>query len=618
MLQKPCGAPEDFEVIPPPRKLQFHERTYLKATEDEYEYVPREYAYDYGPTSVRPVSRGSRENFDIELPKEATMSDLTDQFASQSSRSVARSVDWNIKKPRNKNQPDDFSDYVLRAKQNRRESRNPPYSTGDRQDTFTYQTTKMTREEPPILHHQTQCIEIKKEDDYQQRRNQFQNRNDNILPTFENEKAVGNHRGSAPTRGASQALPQNQDLSGSQNSGESHSHTFSSPSRERKRSIERSYENYNRQTGRSHSNIHKGSPMNTFESLSTSSSVQRKLTPNAVRVLPPLPKQPRSRSTMSTESIERRSGITSSKAIDKNEKIKEIVTKLEAEKNSSRMESNQQVARPRKVSALPKHETPKRIINKIENEWGQNKGEYKHNWPNVDKRKLPEKEKVKKPGFFKRLFGKGKKKNKKGKQSIPDRITFTITDPLSEGESQPVYEESRPTFFDASDNESDVFDFLSSTDEKSSNDPTRQARKNQVERARSYQTTSTTSKTRSISSGSRTQSTYSGSKGRSMSSASNKKQSLPKNKAPSPVSYKFNDEISRGTQLLKQTRTQSTLSSSSSSDRHSRRLRKIMDDIQTQTALEEYVSMVEASKKKQSPIMPSFAMPSCTQPCVYE
>ena len=80
MLQKPCGTPEDFEVIPPPRKLQFHERTYLKATEDEYEYVPREYGYDYGPTSVRPVSRGSIENFDIDLPKEATMSDLTDQF----------------------------------------------------------------------------------------------------------------------------------------------------------------------------------------------------------------------------------------------------------------------------------------------------------------------------------------------------------------------------------------------------------------------------------------------------------------------------------------------------------------------------------------------------------
>ena len=45
-----CGPQKIDE--PPTRELKFYEQTYLKATADEYEYVPRQYAYDYAPPSL--------------------------------------------------------------------------------------------------------------------------------------------------------------------------------------------------------------------------------------------------------------------------------------------------------------------------------------------------------------------------------------------------------------------------------------------------------------------------------------------------------------------------------------------------------------------------------------
>ena len=90
---------------------------------------------------------------------------------------------------------------------------------------------------------------------------------------------------------------------------------------------------------------------------------------------------------------------------------------------------------------------------------------------------------------------------------------------------------------------------------------------------------------------------------RSISTTSSLNQSLPQNVA-SPLPS-FTEQISRGSQSLKQKSTwsNSTRSSSMSSDRrNNRRLEQIMQDIQAQTELEEYMNELKTSTQRQGPV----------------
>ena len=91
---------------------------------------------------------------------------------------------------------------------------------------------------------------------------------------------------------------------------------------------------------------------------------------------------------------------------------------------------------------------------------------------------------------------------------------------------------------------------------------------------------------------------------RSISTASSQQQMFPQNVA-SPLPS-FTEQITRGSQSLKQR------SSSMSSDRRNRRLEQIMQDIQAQTELEEYMNELKTSTQRQGPVSSFGVCSPCT------
>ena len=639
-----CG-PQKLDE-PPTRKLKLYEQTYLKATADEYEYVPRQYAYDYAPPYL--MVGGSRSTYDmnVRMPREETIfSDLSNsQFGSpeeSSSRetgSQARSVDWHIKKPsssraRNNhqastfdNQSEDFSDYVARARYSREQQsiKNRREQTGS-----DYYTLNRPQER---MHDESR--------DYGslQRRDDNSGQRDGI----ENDNLVGNHRGNSKASSTQQRTMNNGYHKGS-------------PARERKRSLERSFDSYlHNEGGRTPDKGNQNNPRPP----NNNQTPKRSSGPVDTDDFVIDPKPPQFQKVQTVRKNE--SGKTPSKGKDNppirhtsspQPSVKQRVKTIEERKTpsvGSGTSSNKQIGRLNNPKPAPEQRL-KQFSGPVE-----------------------KKVKKKSKGFFKRIFGK-KKGNANKRKDSKFRRKY---DPPSEVSMPQIFDASDqsytgalPIFFDASDQYYESFDHPS-IQQKRSSDPSGQTPAKQEEsnynkspmttfdsvstsssvkrklppnavrvlpplsnQQRNRQRTPSSEKRRlsqnaangrpPLSDPRRTGSLGSSGRSklpsnatsitRSISTTSSLTQTLPQNVA-SPLPS-FTEQISRGSHSMKQRSTwsSSTRSSGMSSDRRNRRLEQIMRDIQAQTELEEYMNELKTSTQRQGPVSSSFAFCSpCT------